>query len=224
MLGSPDCSKAHTFLVTGLPQSALVRAIANVNAFDLLRGWRLLRSAVEFELTRLAVYLDEAGIVPQDGGDGDRSQNLLCALRNHHRANAEAHPAAEKTGVAPSLVKVMKRFSIAMMLTVMPALPSFAQEQERFSKPPQLPVVSRQQLSDVHCWVETERQNVVNLAELCGRAVPMTPVAWFYTPESRGSSFAGGGSDGGPCDFPGQRARDGSRCGGRAASVRAGGR
>ena len=42
---------------------------------------------------------------------------------------------------------------------------------------------------------------------------------------SAGSGGAGGGGGaGGPCNTPDQRASDGSRCGGRAASEQAGGR
>jgi len=38
------------------------------------------------------------------------------------------------------------------------------------------------------------------------------------------SSGGGGGSSSGPCNNPSDRASDGSRCGGRAASERSGGR
>lgn len=47
---------------------------------------------------------------------------------------------------------------------------------------------------------------------------------WMNNNSSSSGGISGGGGGGGGCDSPSDRASDGSRCGGRAASARSGGR
>jgi hypothetical protein len=71
------------------------------------------------------------------------------------------------------------------------------------------------------CFVQTETPTRFDLSRLCGIAPANATV---NSSEGSGYSSNGGGSSGGICNTPTDRARDGSLCGGRAASERKGGR
>lgn len=83
------------------------------------------------------------------------------------------------------------------------------------------------------CYAETDTPNTFDLTRLCGSVSTPSSVS---APPSSNSSYGGasynrfsGGSGGGTstsgrCNTPNDTASDGSRCGGRAASERRGGK
>lgn len=79
------------------------------------------------------------------------------------------------------------------------------------------------------CYAETNTPNTFDLTRLCGFVSAPSSVS---TPSSSNSSyggasynrFSGGGTSTGRCNTPNDIASDGSRCGGRAASERPGGK
>ncbi|MEH2100914.1 MAG: hypothetical protein V7K76_14410 [Nostoc sp.] len=85
------------------------------------------------------------------------------------------------------------------------------------------------------CYAKTDTPNTFDLSRLCGfvsAPMPVSNVSTSYNRLSGDSSHGGtgytkfstGGTSSGVCNFPSDIARDGSRCGGRAASERPGGR
>jgi hypothetical protein len=68
-----------------------------------------------------------------------------------------------------------------------------------------------------NCYVQTGNARSFDLTRLCG---------FISSPSatSTDDNYSGGGSSTGVCNVPSDRASDGSRCGGRAASRREGGR
>ena len=82
------------------------------------------------------------------------------------------------------------------------------------------------------CYAETDTPNTFDLTRLCGSVSAPSSVS---TPSSSNSSYggasynrfssgSGGGTSTGRCNTPNDTASDGSRCGGRAASERRGGK
>lgn len=69
------------------------------------------------------------------------------------------------------------------------------------------------------CYAETNTPKTFDLSRLCGFEASPLP---SYS--GGGSSRASSSSGSGKCNVPSDRASDGSRCGGRAASVKKGGR
>lgn len=84
------------------------------------------------------------------------------------------------------------------------------------------------------CYAETNTPNTFDLTRLCGFVSTPTPSSVSTSPSSNnsygGASFnkfsggSGGGTSTGKCNTPNDTASDGSRCGGRAASERRGGK
>jgi hypothetical protein len=76
------------------------------------------------------------------------------------------------------------------------------------------------------CYVTTKTPTNFDLGRLCGFVAAPSPVSSNYSDgySGGGSSYPGGGSSSGVCNYPDDIASDGSRCGGRAASERRGGK
>lgn len=86
------------------------------------------------------------------------------------------------------------------------------------------------------CYAKTDTPDTFDLSRLCGFVSAPMPVSNVSTSYNRLSGddssqshpgytkFSTGGTSSGVCNIPSDIARDGSRCGGRAASERPGGR
>lgn len=79
-----------------------------------------------------------------------------------------------------------------------------------------------------YCYVEAANGTILSLESLCGQGSGTSDAGGSSTSSSSSSSSSSrsssSGSSSGNCDTPDDIAADGSRCGERAASVRAGGR
>ena len=75
-------------------------------------------------------------------------------------------------------------------------------------------------VEDYSCFMQTADGRGLDLRPMCNETRPRAIVNRVGGNSGRGASGAAGGN----CPTPDSRAADGSRCGGRAASVRSGGR
>lgn len=93
--------------------------------------------------------------------------------------------------------------------------------------------------TNLFCYAKTNTRTTFDLARLCGFVTTPSPTSsnGGRTPSSTpspassfgsgtpsGASYRGGGTSSGVCNVPTDIARDGSQCGGRAASERPGGK
>lgn len=84
------------------------------------------------------------------------------------------------------------------------------------------PFVANPKLDPPSCFAES-LGTTFDLSRICGYA-PSAPVGIEGGSFVGGSGGSGGGGGGGSCDVPSDIASNGSRCGGRAASEKSGGR
>lgn len=109
-------------------------------------------------------------------------------------------------------------FSVAF--TIGTTSSAFGQSQSDFEKALQqnrYPTASNEAI----CYAKTDAPSTFDLSRLCGSAVVPTSTSGGYS----GSSYrylSTGGTSNGVCNVPSDIARDGSRCGGRAANERLG--
>ncbi|MBH8564440.1 hypothetical protein I8748_20015 [Nostoc sp. CENA67] len=74
------------------------------------------------------------------------------------------------------------------------------------------------------CYAETNTPNTFDLTRLCGSVSTPPSSNSNYGGGASYNTFSGGSTSTGRCNTPNDIASDGSRCGGRAASERPGGR
>lgn len=78
-----------------------------------------------------------------------------------------------------------------------------------------------------YCYVEAQNGAILSLESMCGQGSDTSDAGGSSTSSSGSSTSSrssSSGSSSGNCDTPDDIAADGSRCGERAASARAGGR